>query len=51
MLNFKSFRAAGSVFPGIELIHIIRRNQSLTMARMRCHSPTIFYAGRNGPSG
>jgi transposase-like protein len=27
MLNFKSFRAAGSVLAGIELIHMIRKGQ------------------------
>ena len=27
MLNFKSFRAAGSVLAGIELIHMIREGQ------------------------
>ena len=27
MLNFKSFRSAGSVLAGIELIHIIRKGQ------------------------
>ena len=27
MLNFKSFRSAGSVLAGIELIHIIRKDQ------------------------
>ena len=27
MLNFKSFRSAGSVLVGIELIHIIRKGQ------------------------
>ncbi|MDM5182162.1 IS6 family transposase, partial [Massilia sp. DJPM01] len=27
MLNFKSFRAAGSVLAGIELMHMIRKNQ------------------------
>jgi putative transposase len=28
MLNFKSFRSAGSVLAGIELIHMIRKGQS-----------------------
>jgi putative transposase len=27
MLNFKSFRSAGSVLAGIELIHMIRKGQ------------------------
>ena len=27
MLNFKSFRAAGSVLAGIELLHMIRKGQ------------------------
>jgi putative transposase len=27
MLNFKSFRAAGSVLAGIELVHMIRKGQ------------------------
>ncbi len=27
MLNFKSFRAAGSVLAGIKLIHMIRKDQ------------------------
>ena len=27
MLNFKSFRAAGSVLAGIELMHMIRKGQ------------------------
>jgi putative transposase len=27
MLNFKSFRAAGSVLAGIELIHMLRKGQ------------------------
>jgi putative transposase len=27
MLNFKSFRAAGSVLAGLELIHMIRKGQ------------------------
>jgi putative transposase len=27
MLNFKSFRSAGSVLAGIKLIHIIRKDQ------------------------
>jgi transposase-like protein len=27
MLNFKSFRAAGSVLAGVELMHMIRKSQ------------------------
>ena len=27
MLNFKSFRSAGSVIAGIELMHMIRKSQ------------------------
>jgi len=27
MLNFKSFRSAGSVLAGIELMHMIRKDQ------------------------
>ena len=27
MLNFKSFQATGSVLPGVELLHMIRKSQ------------------------
>jgi putative transposase len=36
MLNFKSFRAAGSVLAGIELIHMIRKASSQSTALKPC---------------
>ena len=40
MLNFKSFRSAGSVLAGIELMHIFGRASSPSMTLHPCHSPT-----------
>ena len=42
MLNFKSFRTAGSVLAGIELMHMIRKGQYAITARMQCRSLTNF---------
>ena len=40
MLNFKSFRSAGSVLAGIELMHMIRKGQFAVDDASPCHSPT-----------
>jgi hypothetical protein len=42
MLNFKSFRAAGSVLAGIELIHMIRKASLQSTAPRPCRLPTNF---------
>jgi putative transposase len=42
MLNFKSFRAAGSVLASIELIRMIRKGQFATNGTDACRSQTNF---------
>jgi hypothetical protein len=50
MSNFKSFRSAGFVLAGIELIHMIKRANSQSTVPMLCRSPTNFLRRQNGPS-
>jgi putative transposase len=42
MLNFKSFRSAGSVLAGIELMHMIRKDQFAIDGAEACRSLTNF---------
>jgi len=42
MLNFKSFHCAGSLIAGIELIHMIRKDQFAMDRTMMMPSPPNF---------
>lgn len=51
MLNFESFRAAGSVLAGIDLVHMTRKRQfAINGADPMSFADQIFYPDRNGPS-
>jgi hypothetical protein len=51
MLNFKSFRAAGSVLAGVELMHMIRKGQfAIDGTNTNVVRRAILCLGRNGPS-
>ena len=50
MSNFKSFRSAGFVLAGIDLIHMIKRVNSQSTAPMLCRSPINFLRWQTGPS-
>jgi len=51
MLNFKSFRSAGSVLAGIELMHMIRKGQFAIDGAAAMSFADQFYAlaGKNRP--
>ena len=51
MLNFKSFRSAGSVLAGIELMHVIRKGQFAFIGVDEMSFADQFYslAGRVNP--
>ncbi|HEX7635957.1 MAG TPA: DDE-type integrase/transposase/recombinase, partial [Noviherbaspirillum sp.] len=44
MLNFKSFRSAKNVLAGIELMHMIRKEQSMMEDAQEMSSADQFYA-------
>ena len=44
MLNFKSFRTAGSILAGIELMHMIRKGQLMLEGCIELSFADQFYA-------
>ena len=44
MLGFKSFRAAGCVLAGVELMHLIRKGQMIVTERVKRSFAEQFYA-------